>query len=252
MNVTGTFGTEERLAWLRVRLASEGRVRNSEVAAALGVSEMTVRRDLQELEGMHHARRVRGGAIAVEPDPLAGRQASRARAKGRLASKLLPLVPTSGAVGVDSSSTLLRLAAIIDGDRDIQVVTNGLDTFHALQGKPGVVANLVGGRLDTATGSLVGPAACRGSRDLLLTRTFISAIGVDPGNGSTDTSIDEAEVKRAMCDVSSEIVVAVDSTKLDRQGVVRTVEWARVTTLVTELDPTDRRLDRYRKLVEIL
>src|SRR5437764_5044998 len=124
MSVSGNLATEERLGWIRHQLDTAGQVRIADAATRLGVSEMTIRRDLQELEAMGLARRVRGGAVAVGPVAFADRHRHRARAKARIAAKLLPLVPTSGAVGFDASSTLHRLASMLTGGRDLTVLTN--------------------------------------------------------------------------------------------------------------------------------
>src|SRR5580698_10587547 len=122
MALGGNLDVEERLDWIRARLETTGRVQIKTAADELAVSEMTIRRDLQELEALGFARRVRGGAIAVGPVPFADRHRQRAHAKARIATKLLPLVPDTGAIGFDASSTLLRLATLMHGARDLTVV----------------------------------------------------------------------------------------------------------------------------------
>lgn len=252
MSVSGNLATEQRLERIRRQLDDDGQVRIAEVAVELDVSEMTIRRDLQELEAQGVARRVRGGAVAVGPMAFADRHKSRARAKARISSKLLDLVPATGAIGIDASSTLLRLATAIDNGRDLTVLTNGWETFHALQAKAGVTGLLSGGELDTRTGSLVGPVACRAAGSLLLGRLFISAAAVDPDLGPSEPTLEEAEVKRAMAAVAGEVVLAVDATKLGARSVATSIAWDDIALLVTELDPDDARLDDYRDLAEIL
>ena len=252
MSVSGNLATEHRLDWIRQRLDDHGQVRIADTAAELEVSEMTIRRDLQELEARGVARRVRGGAVAVGPMAFADRHKSRARAKARIAAKLLDLVPATGAIGLDASSTLLRLATAIDSGRDLVVLTNGWETFHALQGKAGVTALLSGGELDARTGSLVGPIAGRAAGSLLLSRLFISAAAADPESGPSEPCLEEAEVKRSMAAVAGEVVLAVDSTKLGARSVATSVAWDDIGLLVTELDPADARLAAYRELAEII
>ena len=67
MTLAGNLAGEERLEWLRERLDNDGAVQLRDAAAELGVSEMTIRRDLQELEGLGVVRRVRGGASTRGP-----------------------------------------------------------------------------------------------------------------------------------------------------------------------------------------
>lgn len=252
MDGTSNLAAEERLAWMRAQLDDAGSVRIATAAKDLGVSEMTIRRDLLELEAMGVARRVRGGAVAVGPVSFEDRHRSRARAKAKIAAKLRPMVPAAGAVGFDASSTVLRLASAIDTARDLFVVTNGPETFAALQGKPGLTAILTGGMLETRTGSLVGALACQGAQHLLLNRLFVSAAAVDPEVGTSEAAVDEAAVKRALVHVAAEVVLAVDASKLDSRAVAPAIEWATVGVLVTDLDPMDGRLEPYRDLAEVI
>ncbi len=251
MSLTGNLATEHRLKWIRDHLEESGQIRIATAATKLDVSEMTIRRDLQELEALGVARRVRGGAVAVGPLAFAERHRSRARAKAKIAAKLIDTIPHSGAIGLDASSTLLRLATAIESARDLVALTNGWETFQALQGKPGVTAVLSGGQLDERTGSLVGPVANRSAGGLLLTRLYISAAAVHPDLGPSEPAMEEADVKRSLAGVASEVVLAADSTKLGSRSVARSIDWADIALLVTELDPSDHRLDDYRELVEI-
>lgn len=249
--VASSLATEERLTWLRKQLNDAGAIRLAEAAQTLKVSEMTIRRDLQELEANGIARRVRGGAVAVGPLPFASRHRHRARAKARIASKLQSLIPTTGALGLDASSTMLRVASGLEGARELTVLTNGLETFHALQGKVGIRTHITGGELDARTGSLVGPIACRSANQFLLSAFFMSAACLEPVFGASEATFEEAEVKRALAQVSAEVVLAVDSTKLGMRAVAIGVPWESVTMLVTELENTDKRLDAYRDVVQI-
>ena len=248
MNVQGL----ERLELMRKRLDADGRVLVTELATELDVSEMTIRRDLEMLVDEGIAQRVRGGAISVGPQQFAARFRQNARAKARIAEKLLGLVGTGGAIGIDASSTLQRLAARLGEARDVTVLTNGPDTFRALQDHSGVTALLTGGELDPRTGSLVGPLATRPARDLLLRRLFVSAAAVDPEVGASEATLEEAEVKIALAGSASEVVLAVDASKLGHRAPAHGFTWDRVDVLVTELTPSDARLDPYRDRVELV
>jgi DeoR family fructose operon transcriptional repressor len=240
------------LAWLRERLAADGAVTIAGAADALGVSEMTIRRDLAELEERGSARRVRGGATAAGPKPFAERHSVAARAKSRIATKLAALVPEAGLVAFDASSTVMRLAATLEPARDLGVLTNSPDTFAALQGVAGVQALLTGGRLDPQTGSLVGPLACRSAAQLAVDTFFASAAAVDPVAGALEATLEEAEVKRSIAAGAHRVVLAIDASKLDGRAVAVGLDWDAVDTLVTDLDPADTRLDPYRRLAAIL
>ena len=168
-----------RLEKIRALVDGEGQAKVGDLARALDVSEMTIRRDLDMLAEQGAVLRVRGGAVAAGPQPFAERFGHHARAKERIAAKLLELVGDGGAIGIDASTTLQRLAGSVGGVRDLTVLTNGPDTFGEMQGRPGVTPLLTGGRLDERTGSLVGPLSARAVRDFSLRRLFLSAATVD-------------------------------------------------------------------------
>jgi DeoR family fructose operon transcriptional repressor len=248
MNLEGI----DRLGLIRQRLDVDGRVRVIQLAGELDVSEMTIRRDLDVLVDEGVAHRVRGGAVAVGPQQFAARAEQHSRSKGRIADKLIDLVGTGGAIGLDASSTLQRLATRLAPVRNVTVLTNGPDTFRSLQGHPGVTALLTGGELDESTGSLVGPLATRAARDVMLRRLFVSASALDPELGSSESTLLDAEAKLALATAAGEVVLAVDASKLGHRAPARCFDLERIDILVTELDPTDERLDPYRDRVEVL
>ena len=242
----------DRLDAIKARVQSDGRVRVVELASELDVSEMTIRRDLDLLAEQGVLQRVRGGARAVGPQPFAARYGQHARAKERIATKLLALVGDGGAIALDASTTVQRLARVMADVRDVTVLTNGPETFRSLQAAPGITPLLTGGQLDPRTGSLVGPLAVRSAHDLLLRRVFVSAAGLDAVHGTTEATLEEAEVKLALADMAAEIVVAVDHTKLGQRGPARCLAHERMHVLVTDLDPDDARLDPYRGNIRIV
>ena len=250
--VQGTLASEERLRWLSERLAHDGAVSIADAAQALGVSEMTIRRDLAELEERGTARRVRGGARALGPRPFESRHHTAVRAKARIAGKLAELLPTTGAIAFDASSTVMRVCAGLTAAEDLTVLTNGPETFAALQHQTGVTALLTGGGLDARTGSLVGPLACRSAAQLGLDLFFTSAAALDPVLGALETTLEEAEVKRSIAAGAERVILAVDAGKLGLRALAVGIEWDWVDVLVTDLDPSHQRLKPYRNLARVL
>ena len=241
----------DRLRLIEERTRDAGFVRIDELAAAYGVSEMTIRRDLDELQILGVARRVRGGAVSVGPEPFVKRHRHNARAKARIADKLLDLLPDRGTVAFDASSTVHRLAADLDGARDLVVVTNGLDTFAAMAGKPGLTPTLTGGSADPRTGSLTGPVASRAAQDFVFDLFICSGSAIDPEIGSSEASLAEAEVKRAFASSCKRVILAIDQAKLGTRAEARMFSLDQVELLVTDLAPDDTRLDGYRSRVAL-
>ncbi|HUJ66979.1 MAG TPA: DeoR/GlpR family DNA-binding transcription regulator [Acidimicrobiales bacterium] len=250
--IQGTLASEERLHWLSEQLAEHGAVTIAEAAASLNVSEMTIRRALAELEERGTARRVRGGARALGPRRFEQRRHTATRAKAKIAAKLARLLPASGAVAFDASSTIMRLSAAITDARDLTVLTNGLETFTALQQQPGVSPLLTGGRLDSRTGSLVGPLACRTASHLAVDVFFSSAAAVEPALGALEATLEDAELKRSIAEGAEQVVLAVDAGKLGQRALAVGIEWEQVDLLVTDLEPEDDQLEQYRALTRVV
>ena len=249
---TPSKSPEERLEEVKSLVFELGTVRIDQLAADFGVSEMTIRRDLDELEVLGLAHRIRGGAVAVGPEPWDRRRMHNADAKMTIAHKLLDVVPRVGAVAFDASTTIFRLASVVERVDDLTVVTNGWDTFHAIHRRPGVSASVTGGSQERRTGSLVGPVAVRAAESFLYDAFLCSAAGLDVGLGASEAALAETEVKRAFARTSQRVILGLDHAKLGSRAQARVFDFDDIDLLVTDLDPKDRLLDPYRDLVEIL
>jgi DeoR/GlpR family transcriptional regulator of sugar metabolism len=241
-----------RRAHLLEILERDGVIRLESAAEEIGVSVMTVRRDVQDLDTDGVVRRVRGGAVApVVPRAFGDRAATRASAKTAIARKALTLVPEEGAAAFDASTTSGALLSLVR-PQQLLVVTNSIDNAALARGRAGVRSVLVGGELENLTGSLVGPTAEQVARGFAYDRFFTSASAVDAVQGSMEVSLEEAAVKHAFADRAKTTVVLADSSKLGQHALVRALEWSAIDILVTDLDPRDERLDDFRSLVELL
>jgi DeoR/GlpR family transcriptional regulator of sugar metabolism len=245
------LSTERRARLLEI-LAKDGSIRLEPAAEALRVSAMTVRRDLDDLEREGLVRRVRGGAVAaIVPQGFGVRMAARGGAKAEIARKARDLVPHGGAAAMDASSTVGALITQLDTSHELLIVTNSYDNLRTAQGRPGIDAVLVGGRLELRTDSFVGAVACQSAASLHYDRFFTSAAALDPAFGTSEATIDETQVKRVFAAHSDETVVLADSTKLSRHATARALAWDDISLLVTELEPDDERLAPFRGLVDI-
>lgn len=243
------LGAERRARLLEI-LARDGALRLEPAAEQLGVSAMTVRRDLDDLEAEGLARRVRGGAVApVLPRSFGERMSTRSASKSLIARKALDLVPPTGAVAFDASTTSGMLLGELAA-RDLVVATNSIQNAATARRRTGVRSILVGGELEERTDSFVGVVACRAAASLGYARFFTSASAVSP-TGTSEVSLEEAQVKEVFAGRSESTILLVDSSKLDRTAPAHGLDWARIDVLVTDLDPRDERLDPYRDLTEL-
>jgi len=246
-----TVDSAERRARLIGLLERDGAVRLDDAAAELDVSTMTVRRDLADLEAEGRLSRVRGGAVpALRPRPFAERLAAGAAAKREIARKAVALVPASGAIAVDASSTAGTLLGAAPESPQLLVATNSLENHASARRAARARVVLIGGELEEETDSFVGPLACSSAAELHYDRFFTSASAVSI-EGTSEVTLQEAQVKRVFVASSSETVLLVDSTKLERTALARALAWDAISVMVTELDPADSRLEPFRGLVEL-
>ncbi|KQQ03336.1 MULTISPECIES: DeoR/GlpR family DNA-binding transcription regulator [unclassified Rathayibacter] len=245
-----TVDSAERRARLIGLLERDGAIRLDDAAAELDVSTMTVRRDLADLEAEGRLSRVRGGAVAaLRPRPFAERLAAGAAAKRGIARKAVALLPASGAVAVDASSTAGTFLGAAPESPALLIATNSLENHASARATRARVV-LIGGELEEETDSFVGPLACASAAELHYDRFFTSASAVSI-TGTSEVTLQEAQVKRVFVAASSETVLLVDSSKLERSALARALDWAAISVMVTELDPSDERLEPFRGLVEL-
>jgi DeoR family fructose operon transcriptional repressor len=212
---------------------------------------MTARRDLELLQIQGLARRVHGGAVAVLPSEFAGRAARASAAKITIATKLLELLPQSGAIVLDASSTVAALAAKLPDNDDLAVFTNGVDTFTALVRNEHTAVHLLAGLYDRRTTNLVGPMTIQSLQALYFDVAILSCAGLDPRWGATEATLEDAAVKQRMMEASSRKILVVDRSKLGLRGRARLAAIQDFDVIVTELEPDHKELLEYRPFVEV-
>ena len=253
MATTSTVDAESRRERLLEILSADGIIRLDAAAERLGVSPMTVRRDLADLETDGQLRRVRGGAVpSLRPRSFVERMSTGADAKLVIAEKALGLVPASGAAAFDASSTVGTLLSRLDGASDLSIATNSYENFQAARRLAGATAILVGGEAEDRTDSFVGLVACQAAGSLHYSRFFTSAAAVDAARGTSEVTLAETQVKLAFVDAADETILLVDSSKLGQRAMARALDWTSVSVMVTELDPSDDRLDEFRGFVTLV
>jgi DeoR/GlpR family transcriptional regulator of sugar metabolism len=242
----------ERLAQVRDMLRASRVVRLDEVCVALGVSQATARRDLQELERLGEARRVHGGAVAIGGgrlfEPVFDDKASAAAdEKTRIARHAAEMVNAGDTVYLDGGSTVVALARLLREREDITVVTNSLRAAMALaDGGPTLI--LVGGELRRRSQSIVGPLTQPLLQQLHFDTAFMGTMGVSLDDGVTTTDPNEAFTKQAVMGQSTQKVLLADSSKLGEVAFARAGKLADFGTLITDKQAPARFVVAARKI----
>ena len=207
-------------------LRSNGAVTVAELEARFGVSPMTARRDLDELERRGLVRRTHGGAVlpttSAHEDSFARRMKVETEAKLRLAEEAVSMLSPRETVFLDSSTTSYFVARLmIERGLAATVLTNSLPVMELIfsEGGPDVELIGIGGTLRRLTRSFVGPFAVRTVQGHFADRLFLSVKGLTETGTMTDADSLEAEVKRAMIPQAGESILLVDHTKLLARGL---------------------------------
>jgi DeoR/GlpR family transcriptional regulator of sugar metabolism len=217
---------ETRRREIAEALRSNGAVTVAELEARFGVSPMTARRDLDELERRGVVRRTHGGAVlpttSAHEDSFARRMKVETEAKRRLAEEAVALLSPRETVFLDSSTTSYFVARLmIERGIAATVLTNSLPVMELIfnEGGPDVELIGIGGTLRRLTRSFVGPYAVRTVQGHFADRLFLSVKGLTETGTMTDADSLEAEVKRAMIPQAGESTLLVDHTKLLARGL---------------------------------
>jgi DeoR/GlpR family transcriptional regulator of sugar metabolism len=204
-----------------------------ELAAAFGVSEMTVRRDLRALERDGKLTRVHGGAVVSAEPSFAEVVVERLDAKDRIGAAAAALVEDGQTIMLDIGTTTLQLARHLRG-REVTVITSNLAAYEELLPEASVELVLLGGIVRRNYRSLVGVLAEDALRQLRADVAFLGASGVEDDLAVVDTTMVEVPIKRAMMAAAARTVLLADSAKFGMRGVVRVCGPEEIDTLVTD------------------
>lgn len=204
-------------------------VRVGELSSRFGVSEVTVRGDLDSLAAKGKVHRVRGGAIprliARHEQPFEDSVSSFAAEKVAIGQAAAALLADGETVLIDVGTTAAATARAIAARtelEDLVVFTNGLKTALELEpASPRITIVVLGGTLRPLQHSLVDPLATLILQQISVKTVLLGCNGVDPLGGVTNINLPEAEVKKRMLEVAARRIVLADGSKLGRVEVAR-------------------------------
>ncbi len=218
-----------------------GTVTVRQIAEELEVSDMTVRRDLEEMSGQGRVVRVHGGArcAAGEPGLTVPREfthrekrALHVEEKRAVAARAAALVEPGQTVFLGAGTTMERLAQALPTGR-LRVVTNSLSVFDLLRDRPETELCLVGGIYRASTDAFVGPMAEKSLEPLGIDAAFIGCNGVVDGAVST-SNMEEGRFQNEVLERSERRYVACDSSKVGRRDFYTFYSLDSVDALVTD------------------
>ncbi len=230
---------------LRALVAERGFLSVGEMARRLGVSEMTIRRDLTALEADGSLQRTHGGAVLAQeeaPTPVdlhepafEARSRRHAEAKRAIARAALELLRPGATIGLDVGTTTFELARRLAEMRGLKIFTNSLRAAGLLANAAHDVY-LPGGRVRGTELSVCGPVAVRELRNYWLDYAFLGVSGITAA-GCFDYSLEDTEIKTVYIERAAHRVVLCDSSKFARMSVVKVCDLERVHRLITDAPP---------------
>lgn len=211
-----------------------------DLVSVLGVSAVTVRKDVESLERRALAERTRGGVRSLRAGvegAFGDRLAQGVRAKQGIAAAAAALVPDGAAIAVDASTTSYFFALELLARRELTVITNSLRIAGLLSAQSDAEIVLLGGAVRRASEATTGadPSALLGYGRI---RTaFFGAAGLSIERGLLEASVAEAETKRAMAAIADQVVVLADARKFTGFGMHPVIAADRIGHIITDHAP---------------
>lgn len=199
-------------------IREDGHAKVQDLARIFKVTEVTIRQDLEKLESEGLVEREHGGAIlsniGSNVKDITLQNQSNIPAKIAIARKAIEFIDDGDTIILDSGSTTTEIAKLISGYKNLTVITNALNIALILGANPGINLMMTGGEFKPPTLSLTGQKSADFFNNINADKLFLATAGISLKAGLTYPSISDLCVKRAMIDVSDQVYLVADSTKI--------------------------------------
>ena len=236
---TGSLTSDERRERIIEVLGQQDEVGVVELSQRLGVSEVTTRKDLQQLEEQGYLTRVRGGAVVSGRGQLELRFAARQQVnldeKRRIAARSVELINPGSTIFLDGSTTAFQMTRLLRHMQNLTVITTGLYAALELSFAPDVTTIVVGGILRRRTSSLVDALSPKLLRRLHVDIAFLSCRGYSIQHGMMESDLREAQMKRAMAETAVQKIALIDHSKFAQSFVATSLLSEEIDLLLTDV-----------------
>lgn len=229
---------EERRQHILSLIEKHGRVLVEELSTQLGLSRITIRKDLDHLQSRELLIRTHGGALPMKVGALSDpsiqeKEELHHEEKVRIAKAAAVRVSEGQCIILDSGSTTTEIARAILSFRSLTVITNALNIAAELASSDFEII-LIGGTLRKNSLSVVGPLAEDVLKEMHADIVFIGVDGFDTTIGLTTPNIMEARVNRAMIKAAAKVIAVCDSSKFNRRSLSLIVGTEQIDQLITD------------------
>ena len=232
----------ERLQYILDTVRQHGKTTVAELSERFGISDITTRRDLKELEEQGVIRRAHGGAVYAvkkqEEAPVIQRMLANQAEKEKIAVAAAQLIQDNDSVFIGSGSTTTIVARHLRDRQNLTVVTNAISVVVELASYGNVTVIVLGGMLRAGELSMVGHITEQALREVRVDKVIFGMRAVDVRAGLTNDYLPEVMTDRAILDMGSNLILVADHSKFGQIASAYVAPVERVTTLVTD-DKTD-------------
>ncbi len=248
---------DQRKQHILNRIERDGTVTVTGLAETLEVSEMTIRRDLVDLENSGLVRRVHGGAVSArgrnfEP-PFLLRVMQNADAKRSIGYRAAQLVTEGNSITLDIGTTTQEMAAFLTNFHNLTILTPSLRIASIFLNHSDIRLILPGGIVRPGEASLVGDISYSIFEQFFVDKLFLGIGNLDAETGLTEFNLEDAQVKKVMMRGAKEVILLADSSKFDGTAFARVGNFNQIHKLVTDAMPTGALLSKLQEAgVEII
>lgn len=216
----------------------EGRAKVNDLAQRFGTSAVTIRSDLNELDGRGLVQRSHGGAViqntVFRESPVEERSSRQSLEKQRIGALAATMIHEGETVILDSGTTTLEIARNLRDARNIQVLTNGLNIAVELLAARAVQTIIMGGTVRDDSASVVGRATEDMFEQFSADKLFLCGAGCDPAFGVSGTNLEETMANRAMLRAAREIILVADASKFTRRSMSLIATFSEIDLVISD------------------
>ncbi|MFC2087247.1 DeoR/GlpR family DNA-binding transcription regulator [Bacteroidota bacterium] len=222
-----------------------------QIAETCEVSEITARRDLNELEEEGLIIRTHGGALKSEVAynlfSFNNKLNRNKDNKVRICQKAAGFIQQGDILFVDCGSTLYHMSRYIRNLRDLKIITNSLPFISEIINYPNISITMVGGEIVNDRRAIYGPVAEKCIAEYHARKAFIGADGISLRKGLSSYDEKESSITRTMMDNSDEVYLVTDSSKLEKDSFIRFANISAIDYLITDSEADPEIIKKYRK-----
>lgn len=221
-------------------LEKNGQVNVNALSESLGVSSVTIRNDLEQLEKKNMLLRARGGAMKFTQPyvgldyPLSDKQKKHLLEKQEIGKRAAGLIEEGNTIILDSGSTTFELAKNLSKFENLTVITNAINIANYLSKHKNINVIVPGGILRRNSVSLVGMLAEKGFKNYFCDILFIGVDGFDISHGISTPNNEEAQLNQIMIEISRRVIVVADSSKFQRRAFAFIAGIEKIHAIITD------------------